>query len=81
MTTTKEIGLWLDKASEDEPHWIVSRDDESSSHTIASYSEEDYADALIHAKDECHRTGCPVVQTDQHGNRETIYSIDRAILA
>jgi hypothetical protein len=74
-TTTKSIGLWLDTTSSDEPKWVVSRDDESTSRTVATFAEDDYADALILAKDESQRTGYPVIGTDQHGNRETVYEL------
>jgi len=75
MTTVKTIDLWLDRTSEEVPHWIVDRGDV----TQASFAADDYADALIFAKDECQRTGYPVVKIDSHGNRETIYSISRSI--
>lgn len=75
---TKTIGLWLDKTS-DEHGWVVSRDTEETSVTVASFGVDDYADALAFAKDECQRTGYPVVTIDQHGVRETVYEISDAI--
>lgn len=72
---SKYIGLWLDSTSDSEPRWIVSRDTEDTTQTVASFDEDDYAGALILAKDECQRTGYPVVEIDQHGARETIYEL------
>ncbi len=75
MAEKKYIGLWLDSTSNSAPRWIVSRDTEDTTQTVASFDEDDYAGALILAKDECQRTGYPVVEIDQHGARETIYEI------
>lgn len=50
MTTTY-INLWRDETSEpDEPSWIVSRDDDKGSVTLAIYGDDDFHDALVKAK-------------------------------
>lgn len=73
--TPREISLWLDSTSSNENRWVVSRDGDGWSETIASYALEDEADARALAKDECMRTGLPVVEIDEHGNRETIMEV------
>lgn len=78
MKTNKTIGLWID-STDGEPVWVVSRDTETTSDTVATFDQQDYADALLLAKDECQRTGYPVIKIDQHGNRETIYEIDSPV--
>ena len=41
--------------------------------------EADEADARAMARDECLRTGLPVVEIDKHGNRETIMEVGKAV--
>jgi hypothetical protein len=44
------IGLWFDKNGGHDPRWIVSRDTDETTDTVASYAPDDYYDAVEHAK-------------------------------
>lgn len=83
MNATKVIGLWLDTHSEPGSRtWIVSRDSMNcrgqaeTTQTIDTYAEEDYADALIAAKDAAQRSGLCVIETATDGSQECIYQPD-----
>ncbi len=72
------IGLWLDSTG-NKPVWVVSFDGDETAHTEATFPFDDYDGARHLAEKRCQITGYPVVQTDRHGNREIIYSIDKFV--
>lgn len=82
-TETKVIGLWLDSTS-GEPTWIVSRDrmnargEAETTTTVATYAEDDYADALAFAKDLAQRSDLCVIETGTDNSQECIYQPEGA---
>ena len=86
MTKTKVasvIGLWLDRGHE--TMWIVSRDQMNESgqaeytRTVATYSEDDYADAKIHAIDLAQQGCYCVIQTEADQSQTCIYQPEGAV--
>lgn len=80
------IGLWLDTTSDPRnPAWIVSRDsmnargEAETTRTVATYSEDDYADAKAHAKELAMAGELCVIETQADQTQECIYQIGGAV--
>ena len=80
---TKVIGLWLD-TTDGEPTWIVSRDEMNAkgqaetTRTVATYAEDDYADALAHAKELAVAGELCVIETQADQTQECVYQVNDA---
>lgn len=70
---TDVIGIWMDETSEEEPHWIVSRDrwspDDGSemTDTVKAFQSDDYDSAREFAIALGKKEGKSVVRTDVAG--------------
>lgn len=85
MATTKVIGLWLDTTSEPGvAAWIVSRDrmnsrgEAETTSTVATYGEDDYADALAHAKELALASELCVIETQADNSQQCIHQVNNA---
>lgn len=73
------IGLWVDQVSEEESHWIVSRDrvnelgEAETTETVRVFAESDYREARDAAVGLAIKEGVPVILTRYAGQHECIW--------